>query len=220
VVIIFGVSFQELSDLQGPLASLNVAAHVMYRVARLRAQLSQLAFELDPAVTETLRTGALDELGLLRREYETLLYGGRVLTLVGGGGRLDQQHSSEQWYSHPYMPCVYNLCIPPGRDMLEGYMAIHWASSVHTLLCADLAVAGTGAGCPQAEVSFDFIAPAGAFASADFANLFFKTTQCLRFDLSTCFTQDSKYYDVTHHGLDAIMSRCGAEPCCLVACIR
>jgi hypothetical protein len=67
--------------------------------------------------------------------------------------------------------------------------------------------AAAGAACPQAEVSFDFIAPAGAFASAEFAHLFFKTTDCLRFDQSTCFTKDSKYHDVTHHGLDAIMSR-------------
>lgn len=86
VVIIFGVSFQELSDLQGPLASLNVAAHVMYRVARLRSQLSLLAFELNATVTETYRAEALSELGLLRGEYETLLYGGRVLTLVSIGG--------------------------------------------------------------------------------------------------------------------------------------
>lgn len=34
VIIIFGVSFQLLQGLQGPLASLNAAAHVRFRFAR------------------------------------------------------------------------------------------------------------------------------------------------------------------------------------------
>jgi hypothetical protein len=34
VIIIFGVSFQKLQGLQGPLASLNAAAHVRFRFAR------------------------------------------------------------------------------------------------------------------------------------------------------------------------------------------
>jgi hypothetical protein len=106
VIIIFGVSFQELSDLQGPLASLNVAAHVMYRVARLRAQLSLLAFELNTTVTETYRAEALTELGLLRREYETLLYGGRVLTLVSGGGNSHLLARPRGCDTYASMPCI------------------------------------------------------------------------------------------------------------------
>jgi hypothetical protein len=36
VVAVFGVSFTELANLQGPLSSLNAAAHVNYRVSRVR----------------------------------------------------------------------------------------------------------------------------------------------------------------------------------------
>jgi hypothetical protein len=59
----------------------------------------------------------------------------------------------------------------------------------------------------QAEVSFEFIAPAGAFANADFAHLFFKTTDCLRTDKSSCYPEGHYLHDVTHHGLDSIMIR-------------
>ena len=36
VVVVFGVSFTMLANLQGPLSSLNAAAHVTYRVSRVR----------------------------------------------------------------------------------------------------------------------------------------------------------------------------------------
>lgn len=36
VVIVFGVSFKQLANLQGPLSSLNAAAHVTYRTSRIR----------------------------------------------------------------------------------------------------------------------------------------------------------------------------------------
>lgn len=35
VIIIFGVSYVQLSDLQRPLSSLNAAARVTYRVSRV-----------------------------------------------------------------------------------------------------------------------------------------------------------------------------------------
>jgi hypothetical protein len=38
VVVVFGVSFTQLANLQGPLSSLNAAAHVNYRVSRVRLQ--------------------------------------------------------------------------------------------------------------------------------------------------------------------------------------
>jgi hypothetical protein len=36
VVIVFGVSFERLGGLQAPLASLNAAAHVTFRISRVR----------------------------------------------------------------------------------------------------------------------------------------------------------------------------------------
>jgi hypothetical protein len=35
------------------------------------------------------------------------------------------------------------------------------------------------------------------------ADIFFKTTDCLRFDKSTCFPPGHKNYQITHSGLDA-----------------
>jgi hypothetical protein len=35
-------------------------------------------------------------------------------------------------------------------------------------------------------------------------SIFFKTKECLRDDQSSCYTEDSPYYDVTHNGLDAV----------------
>ena len=81
-MIVFGVSFKELSNLQGPLASLNVAAHVMYRVARVRSGISLFAFEEDPATMIELHDSVEVELNLLEKEYDTLMYGGTVVTLV------------------------------------------------------------------------------------------------------------------------------------------
>jgi hypothetical protein len=49
--------------------------------------------------------------------------------------------------------------------------------------------------------------PPAAFASKRFSDLFFTTKQCLRQDLSTCFTSDNPYYVITHQGLDAMITR-------------
>ena len=37
--------------------------------------------------------------------------------------------------------------------------------------------------------------------------MFFKTKSCLRVDQSPCYNQDSPYYQITHGGLDAMVSR-------------
>lgn len=59
----------------------------------------------------------------------------------------------------------------------------------------------------QADVSFDRNAPAGAFANKEFAHLFFKTTRCLRQDQTGCFKPGTQYYEITHTGLDAMVTR-------------
>ncbi len=43
VVVLYGVSFSSLSNLQGPLASLDAAAHVLYRSARVTQYMNRLA---------------------------------------------------------------------------------------------------------------------------------------------------------------------------------
>lgn len=82
VIIFSAVSLQELSGLQGPLASLNVAAHTLYRTGRVRSLLSLFAFEEDRAKVEEYRHSLQAEVDLLRKEYSILLYGGKVDRVV------------------------------------------------------------------------------------------------------------------------------------------
>eukprot|EP00883_Tetradesmus_obliquus_P002715 jgi/Sobl393_1/12921/SZX78204.1 len=140
VIIIFGVSFQKLQGLQGPLASLNAAAHVRFRFARCRLIAQVYGFSQTDADMDQYRVELMDELHHFKAEYEALMYGGTISTLAEG-------------------------------------------------------------------LSFDPRTPAAAFANEDFSNLFFKTQACLRADKSTCLPKGDPYYDITHSGLDAMVSR-------------
>jgi hypothetical protein len=84
VIISFGVSFEMLQGLQGPLSSLNAAAHVCYRLARCRLVANNYAFIHDPSSIASWRSQVLDELSMLRQEYTALLYGGRIPQVVRG----------------------------------------------------------------------------------------------------------------------------------------
>eukprot|EP00879_Flechtneria_rotunda_P022137 GHRR01023358.1.p1 GENE.GHRR01023358.1~~GHRR01023358.1.p1 ORF type:complete len:763 (+),score=195.35 GHRR01023358.1:255-2291(+) len=53
----------------------------------------------------------------------------------------------------------------------------------------------------------DPTANAGVFEDPRIADIFFKTTNCLRLDQSTCWQQGSDWYDITHAGIDAMMQR-------------
>eukprot|EP00775_Hariotina_reticulata_P009112 gene9112-9281_t len=140
VIVCFCVSFQMLQGLQGPLASLNAASHVRYRLARCRLLASNYCFAETFAETDVWRVRFLNEVELMRSEYNALLYGG-VIPQVAQGMRYDDR------------------------------------------------------------------APAAAFSNPAFSNIFFKTTECLRLDQSTCFQPGSPWYDITHSGLDAMATR-------------
>ncbi|KAI8467685.1 MAG: hypothetical protein J3K34DRAFT_523567 [Monoraphidium minutum] len=58
-----------------------------------------------------------------------------------------------------------------------------------------------------AKVSYDPHTPPAAFASEPFANLFFRTKDCLREDQSTCYPEDHPWYQITHSGLDAMIEK-------------
>ena len=57
------------------------------------------------------------------------------------------------------------------------------------------------------DITFNTRAPPGAFASQAFADVFFRTTNCLRADAASCFGASDALHDATHHGLDAIVNR-------------
>ncbi|KXZ45581.1 hypothetical protein GPECTOR_53g167 [Gonium pectorale] len=74
-----------------------------------------------------------------------------------------------------------------------------------------------GVATTQLGSAFTRPVPASTFESASFAYNFFKEERCFRWDQSHCYTPDSPYYEVTHHGLDAMMRRIMAEMALLVA---
>uniref|UniRef100_A0A383VUJ6 PAS domain-containing protein n=1 Tax=Tetradesmus obliquus TaxID=3088 RepID=A0A383VUJ6_TETOB len=79
VVVIFAVSQNSLKGLQGPLASLDLSAHVLYRVTRCRLAALMLGFSTDAADNEFHRNNLRSRLLKLRQEYDTLLYGGKMM---------------------------------------------------------------------------------------------------------------------------------------------
>ena len=83
VIVIFGLSFQRLKGLQGPLASLNSMAHVIYRASRVRMYSNLLSMAVVTSEIGDYRANLKEELGILSTEYSTLLYGGQIKVMVG-----------------------------------------------------------------------------------------------------------------------------------------
>ncbi|EFJ45816.1 hypothetical protein VOLCADRAFT_93924 [Volvox carteri f. nagariensis] len=69
----------------------------------------------------------------------------------------------------------------------------------------------------QAGSVFQKAVPASTFESSSFAGNFFTEERCFRWDQSKCYTPDSPYYQLTHHGLDSMMRRVVSELELLVA---
>jgi hypothetical protein len=70
--------------LQGPLASLDLSVHVLYRITRARLAANFLAFSTDAAENALHRAELKRRLQLLRQDYSTLMYGGKMLLAVRG----------------------------------------------------------------------------------------------------------------------------------------
>ncbi|GFR42355.1 hypothetical protein Agub_g3050, partial [Astrephomene gubernaculifera] len=80
VVIIYAVSLAKLSDMQGPLASLNMASHVIYRYTRMRARAWGFVMQDDPGAKAAWREMFKSELRLFENEYNVMMYGGVALS--------------------------------------------------------------------------------------------------------------------------------------------
>ncbi|GFR49782.1 hypothetical protein Agub_g11721 [Astrephomene gubernaculifera] len=79
LVTVYGVTLYKLQDMQGPLASLNMACHVVYRYTRV----SGIAFAmvtLDIHARPALQMLTLMEVKNLQSEYDALMYGGLAST--------------------------------------------------------------------------------------------------------------------------------------------
>eukprot|EP00879_Flechtneria_rotunda_P009748 GHRR01010197.1.p2 GENE.GHRR01010197.1~~GHRR01010197.1.p2 ORF type:complete len:816 (+),score=239.63 GHRR01010197.1:4977-7424(+) len=68
VVVIYGISYNDLQGLQGPLASLDTSAHVLYRITRCRLMSNMLAFSDSDAANDHYRALLNQELVDLRYE--------------------------------------------------------------------------------------------------------------------------------------------------------
>ncbi|GFR51631.1 hypothetical protein Agub_g13986 [Astrephomene gubernaculifera] len=78
-----GISYLLLEGMQGPLASLNMASHVLYRYTRVRMLSLLLVTSASATERASWRSVLSYELGNLENEYDTLLYGGTAITQNG-----------------------------------------------------------------------------------------------------------------------------------------
>jgi hypothetical protein len=180
VIIIFGVSFQKLQGLQAPLASLNAAAHVRYRFARCRLMSNMYGFAEDPAQVTEFREMLRAELRLLKQEYDALLYGGEIPTVV-----------SEWRGTRCVLGCgTAEQCLPGIRRVRRRHVTAHTHTHTHARTHTRTH-ARTRAQAPNLD--FDANAPPAAFANDKFSHIFFKTTDCLRVDKSQCYSPSSEW---------------------------
>jgi hypothetical protein len=61
----------------------DLSAHVLYRLTRCRLAANLLAFSASAEDNRRHRQDLIAELALMRQEYATLLYGGRMILQVG-----------------------------------------------------------------------------------------------------------------------------------------
>ncbi|KAG2446966.1 hypothetical protein HYH02_008120 [Chlamydomonas schloesseri] len=139
VVAVYAVSLVMLQGMQGPLASLNMASHVIYRYTRVRAVGFNFLAQDDKASRDLWREVLRTEVKLFTSEYNTLMYGGTALS------------QTDSVFQHPV--------------------------------------------------------PASTFASKSFADQFFRTQRCFRYNQTLCAKPTSPWYEVTHHGLDTMVRR-------------
>ncbi|GFR45040.1 hypothetical protein Agub_g6410 [Astrephomene gubernaculifera] len=143
LLAIYGVSLYQLEGMQGPLASLNMASHVIYRYTRIRAVGFKFLSQDDTESKSLWRDMLRSEIRLFDSEYMALMYGGTALSQVNSV------------FTHPV--------------------------------------------------------PASTFSSSMFAYEFFKTKRCFRYNQTLCAKPGSKYYEVTHNGLDVMVRRMISE---------
>ncbi|KAG2441028.1 hypothetical protein HXX76_003881 [Chlamydomonas incerta] len=82
LIVIYTVSFVQLSGMQQPLASLNMASTVIYRYTRVRAVAFGFVSQDSIAERNSWREQLVQELAYFESEYNSLMYGGTPITQV------------------------------------------------------------------------------------------------------------------------------------------
>ncbi|GBF97005.1 hypothetical protein Rsub_09802 [Raphidocelis subcapitata] len=121
------VTFQKLAGLQAPLASLNAAARVTYRISRVRLAGNYLAFSSDPLRHIEYRDLLQGEIHSLRNEYKALMYGGRITPVANVS--YDTNTPAAAFASEAFAYLFFRTkaclredptsCYPPGHEYYE-----------------------------------------------------------------------------------------------------
>ncbi|KAG2443202.1 hypothetical protein HYH02_009279 [Chlamydomonas schloesseri] len=82
LIIVYVISLMQLKNMQGPLASLNMASHIIYRYTRVRAVAFAFVSADDVSSREDWRVLLKSELDNFESEYNALMYGGTPITQV------------------------------------------------------------------------------------------------------------------------------------------
>ncbi len=69
----YGISLEGLTKLQGPLTSLDAAAHVLYRTGRAMAYSTNLAFATDRQQNDDAKAALKPEIDALATDYTALV---------------------------------------------------------------------------------------------------------------------------------------------------
>ncbi|KAG2443203.1 hypothetical protein HYH02_009280 [Chlamydomonas schloesseri] len=80
LIIVYVVSIVQLEGMQGPLASLNMASHIIYRYTRVRAIAFGFVSQDDIESREAWREMLKKEMTYFESEYDALMYGGTPIT--------------------------------------------------------------------------------------------------------------------------------------------
>ncbi|KAG2443479.1 hypothetical protein HXX76_001832 [Chlamydomonas incerta] len=80
LIICYVVSIVQLNGMQGPLASLNMASHIIYRYTRVRAIAFGFVSQDDKDTREVWRELLKTEMRYFESEYDSLMYGGTPIT--------------------------------------------------------------------------------------------------------------------------------------------
>ncbi|KAG2434419.1 hypothetical protein HYH02_012249 [Chlamydomonas schloesseri] len=80
LVIVYAISLVQLEGMQGPLASLNMASHIIYRYTRVRAIAFGYVSQDEDTSRDIWRDMLATELRYFESEYNALMYGGTPIT--------------------------------------------------------------------------------------------------------------------------------------------
>ncbi|GIM12312.1 hypothetical protein Vretimale_15676, partial [Volvox reticuliferus] len=128
VIVVYVVSLSLLSGMQGPLASLNMAAHVVYRYTHMRCCAWGLVAADDKVTKGQWRDLLKEQIQLFEDEYNVLMYGGIAHSQMAGV--FQEAVPASTFASVDFARAFFrskrcfrwdqSLCLPPGHKYYEA----------------------------------------------------------------------------------------------------